>query len=1494
MAYFDKLDLDPTLIGGGASPEKPKPAGFLRSVADLGIEAASGVARGVKATADAFGADNAVSRGADTVDKFAREYLSAAAKADDQRVSEIMAAAQDAGVWEQVKAAAEAFTVKPAGMVLNAFGTSVPTIAAAMIPGVGQAGVAARLGALGAMGAAQGAGAVKGSIYEAVKAEQIKAGASESEAEAAAVRAQEYGGENTANIAGGAALGAAASATGVQPVIAKLLQRGEQVAAEVGKRGILDRALNPEGLIARTGMGALKEAPLEAAQGGQEQYASNIALQNEGFDTPAFRGVAGAAALEGLASAGPGAAFAALDKPKVADVLGAPTVDEAIKKAEQVLALPAPASGVADELVDGVIALPGPNRPADPPVLRALPAPDGGTVYMVDEAGNVALQPAAARAEAVTRAAEADIADTQQRLAERQRQTELGVTPGLRKAQEDREDSNLPVGEASDAELIPTGEAMELEPIPTGEASEVDVETIQPTDLLARDGQPFGSKTGAQAKAYASGGGKVVAIPNHFGSGIPGYVVRPLMQARPNNTRGTDARDLPRSSNDDQRDLAGSAEQVPGASDGRGADAARSGGAVGLVPAAPGRVDQPAEAPSTGNRPADVVAGAGDADTALTPGSRVTLNGTPYTVTTVNGSAVKLQGADGGTKMVARNSKTFGQIQPEAATAPAEGPGSDAGNGFKQGPKAGERYRVGVVASVGGAVALEKRLPAGTAATFYIGKDGNLIDGDSVNLIGDGKDRLWIPATPEQAQQAQAILDEMGRLELNDPARKDAKARLKALVQGKPTQEPNEAARPQTQAAAGETNAPAAAPAPAAPAVVPGAGPATNEAGRLTVPVRTFGSSGYQLTMAQALAKVKELEADARRRKTASTKAPTAIMRGIEEDAASRAATLARKLREDIKQAVNSYPDARAEYAEARGEAQPASVAVEADGVDDSIDPFTLDKRTLNARIDRLVSAGEAADSISGFMELRKRYMKATGKPSIPPAGSRFVALYPDGATPNAEAPVQAAPRGAEADVSTSAPNLNTSAERVQKPPESEQVARTPKAQAVKEALAAKKGAQPAPVATHKDPGEPAEPVTPAVVREAIKTAADNRDRPIKDVKADALRLIDEAMPNAKPADDMDVLMYEATAPGAKMTAEQQAEYKRLSGQARDKYMQRLANELAAQHERAANNIGYVTIKVPGDGVFKILNTAARLAEFRKKIEASPGFKAQRPGPIESDRVNGGGTRQDAGARFGVESGSGGKVAAFDNMVNDGDLEAASDYADAVGLELDPKKVANATKVLKWRETRPAEAAPAPAAEAPAAAPAPTAEPDALPNPWEISQDEFVRRATFTKEGSTAFPWVAKWGDRILEAENEVFDHPDLGKTVVQGGRFSKTKREAETVARGAHKRAVRRGVLNGNTATPEALAAYPDLQPAKPATPAAQAPAGRDEQPEAQAPAKPAPKSFRKSVKVKTAVFMEETGAFAEQEIDADTAIKALEADIAELQAFRNCIAGG
>lgn len=100
----------------------------------------------------------------------------------------------------------------------------------------------------------------------------------------------------------------------------------------------------------------------------------------------------------------------------------------------------------------------------------------------------------------------------------------------------------VPVGEAT--EMLPTPEATELEAIPAGEATELDPEVIQADDIMAADGEPFTSRTSAAAKAYSTGGGEVVRIPNHFGSGKPGFVVRPIVEARPAGTRGTTAADI--------------------------------------------------------------------------------------------------------------------------------------------------------------------------------------------------------------------------------------------------------------------------------------------------------------------------------------------------------------------------------------------------------------------------------------------------------------------------------------------------------------------------------------------------------------------------------------------------------------------------------------------------------------------------------------------------------------------------------------------------------------------------------------------------------------------------------------------------------------------------------------------------------------------------------------------------------------------------------------
>jgi hypothetical protein len=62
-ASYDSLDYKSLFrsINRDQQGDKPEaPRGMLRGAGDLGIELASGVARGVKFTADAFGAGNAV------------------------------------------------------------------------------------------------------------------------------------------------------------------------------------------------------------------------------------------------------------------------------------------------------------------------------------------------------------------------------------------------------------------------------------------------------------------------------------------------------------------------------------------------------------------------------------------------------------------------------------------------------------------------------------------------------------------------------------------------------------------------------------------------------------------------------------------------------------------------------------------------------------------------------------------------------------------------------------------------------------------------------------------------------------------------------------------------------------------------------------------------------------------------------------------------------------------------------------------------------------------------------------------------------------------------------------------------------------------------------------------------------------------------------------------------------------------------------------------
>ncbi len=290
---------------GGALDEESASPGLLRQTADSAIALGSGFTQGVKMLTDVAGADNAASRLLGKATDAQTDLVSPQRKAQKQARSEIIKAAEESGsTWEEVKAYAGGFAEAPIDTTLNALGTSAAPIVAGTLSGVAAIPVAAVRALQIGLAAAQGVGGIKGQIHESVKQKHLEAGATEAEAAKRADAAQAYTGPNAGSIALGGVLGAAAGGTGAESAVRRLA--GQRLAAEAAEKaapGVLRSAVG----------GVAKEAPMEMLQGGQERHASNTALQGEGFDVPTWQGVAGQAALEGLASAPMGGGFGAVE-----------------------------------------------------------------------------------------------------------------------------------------------------------------------------------------------------------------------------------------------------------------------------------------------------------------------------------------------------------------------------------------------------------------------------------------------------------------------------------------------------------------------------------------------------------------------------------------------------------------------------------------------------------------------------------------------------------------------------------------------------------------------------------------------------------------------------------------------------------------------------------------------------------------------------------------------------------------------------------------------------------------------------------------------------------------------------------------------------------------------------------------------------------------------------------------------------------------------------
>jgi hypothetical protein len=288
--------------------EEPKPTvqeeqSVFREIADVPLKLAGGVTTGVRLIADALGADNAISQNLRGVEDWIGALYSAQSKQDSQEIARIMKEAENEGVADQVVAGLKAFSVAPIDMVVNALGTSAPAIVAGLVSAPAMLGV----------GAVMGAGTAKSAIYDATKEIlKEKTQMSPQQIEAAAVKAQEYGGENLDQILLSSGIGAFASRTGAEASIVKqitksieeraVIKKVQSEAAEAAAKKVAER-----GAIRQGALTAGKEFATESVQGGQEQFAANLAQQRQGFDTPLMQGVAGQATLEGVAGAGLGA-----------------------------------------------------------------------------------------------------------------------------------------------------------------------------------------------------------------------------------------------------------------------------------------------------------------------------------------------------------------------------------------------------------------------------------------------------------------------------------------------------------------------------------------------------------------------------------------------------------------------------------------------------------------------------------------------------------------------------------------------------------------------------------------------------------------------------------------------------------------------------------------------------------------------------------------------------------------------------------------------------------------------------------------------------------------------------------------------------------------------------------------------------------------------------------------------------------------------------------
>lgn len=324
--FFDQFDEQPQSknffdqFDEKAAPAPVKEAGF--SLKDLAASFGIGALGSTKALTDVAGAENIVSEKLGSGVESIQQGMTPERRAEMERQAARMKAAEASGsTFEEIKAGALNVAEAPLQSAAQAIGSFVPYLLSTPV-GLGLRLTGASKAVIEAVakqapkviGTAQGAGAVKGSIYDGVLRAELEAGVDPEVAKQKADAAQSYFGDNFEQIALGGGLGFVAGSKGVEEFFTK-----------AGRAGATP------GVGRRVAEAVLKESIPEGAQGGQERLAENLALQRAGYDVDTFAGVAGAATQEALTGALGAAPIAAIVRPEVKP----PESVDAFKKEEE-------------------------------------------------------------------------------------------------------------------------------------------------------------------------------------------------------------------------------------------------------------------------------------------------------------------------------------------------------------------------------------------------------------------------------------------------------------------------------------------------------------------------------------------------------------------------------------------------------------------------------------------------------------------------------------------------------------------------------------------------------------------------------------------------------------------------------------------------------------------------------------------------------------------------------------------------------------------------------------------------------------------------------------------------------------------------------------------------------------------------------------------------------------------------------------------------------